>query len=201
MPFSRTYFTLSAAIITTPAAPEGTLPELTHIAALGLFTATLDHEGAWTFTVDAAAIGAGEGETTLLEWAADRLPPADTLIGWQLAGRLLPALLDAAQHAKPPAAHHFTSRLARVTRGDVVDLSIDHGGAAALPFNEWADVHELEVPSLTPPELLSMWASGRVLPVRDAMEAEVIALWRASLPAGAAPADAIAATENWLASR
>lgn len=186
---SVTFVSLTAATVTIPPAADGDIPPATHLVGAGLFIATRDGSR-WRFSSEAATIAAGEKEQNLLLWLADRLPMADTLIGWQIDQHLVPALIDAAAHAEPTVAHHFMVRLARVLRNNAVDLSIGRSLAAD---------HATIAPSIMPDVLLANWGTGRLDAVRSDLAAEALGTWLQFLrqaPPGGAQAEE--ATRDWM---
>jgi len=188
------FVSLTAATVAVPPAANGDVGPGTHLVGVGLLIATR-HDARWRFSSEAATIAAGEQEQKLLLWLADRLPMADTLIGWQIDQRLVPALLDAAAHADAAIAHHFTQRLARALRRNVVDLSIDrHVAAVAGTAGETA-----VAPSMAPDTLLAAWGLGRLDAVRADLAAEALGTWLFFLRQGRrAGAEAEAATRAWM---
>lgn len=184
-----TFVSLTAAAVSIPAAAHSDAAPGTHLVGAGLLIATRD--GArWRFSSEAATIAAGEKEQSLLLWLADRLPLADTLIGWRIDQHLVPALLDAAGHAEPTIAHHFTLRLARALRNNVVDLSISRSAEAG-------DV--AIAPSMMPDALLAAWGTGRLDAVRSDLAAEALGTWLHFLRgAQHVGADAERATRDWM---
>ncbi|WP_156029005.1 hypothetical protein [Sphingobium sp. DC-2] len=171
-----TYVSLTAAAVSIPAADSSNDLPATHLIGAGLLIATRDGSS-WHFSSEAATVAAGEKEQNLLLWLADRLPMADTLIGWQIDHRLVPALLDAAAHADATIAHHFMLRLGRALRNNVVDLAIDRGGAAAPALWEVAGEAAIASPGMTPAALLGNWGVGRLDVLRADLRAEALAIW------------------------
>lgn len=182
---------VSLSLVTLAIAPtaNGDTSPGTHLAGAGLMIATR-HGSRWRFSSEAATIAAGEKEQNLLLWLADRLPMADTLIGWQIDQHVVPALIDAAAHAEPTIAHHFMVRLARALRNNVVDLSINRSAAA----DEVATA-----PSMMPDALLACWGTGRLDAVRSDLAAEAIGTWLQFLrQARLDGAQAEKATRDWM---
>jgi hypothetical protein len=183
------FVSLTAAAVSIPAAVHSDALPGTHLVGAGLLIAIRDGDR-WRFSSEAATIAAGEKEQSLLLWLADRLPLADTLIGWHIDQNLVPALLDAAAHAEPTIAHHFTLRLARALRNNVVDLSINRSaetGDAAM------------APSMMPDALLAAWGTGLLDAVRDDLAAEALGTWLHFLRgAQHVGADAERATRDWM---
>ncbi|MFD1106197.1 hypothetical protein [Sphingobium olei] len=183
-----TFVSLAVATVTIPPANCETLPG-THLIGAGLMIAT--RRGArWRFSSEAGTIAAGKKEQSLLLWLADRLPMANTLIGWEIDQHVVPPLIDAAAHAEPTIAHHFMVRLARVLRNNVVDLSIN---PSAAPENV------ATAPSMMPDTLLSNWGTGRLDAVRADLATEAIGTWLHFLrQAQHVGADAEQATRAWM---
>lgn len=195
------FVTLTTAVVDTPATNTGSLAR-TRLVDLGMLIAERDENGVWSFTVHADVVEAGEPESRLLEWAADRMPHPAVVIGWKLADRVVPVLLDAARHAEPVVAHYYTARLSRLLTGLSIDLAINHGGAGAPTFSVVAERIRLEVMPMDDDALFTCWAFGTLDPVRDHLAAEAVALWRYWLrEAGDDAAGADAATTAWLAAR
>lgn len=183
-----TFVALAVATVTIPPATCDTPPG-THLVGAGLMIATRDGSR-WHFSSEAGTIAAGEKEQSLLLWLADRLPMADTLIGWQIDQHVAPPLIDAAAHAEPTIAHHFMVRLARALHGNVVDLSINRSAAAK---------DAASAPSMTPDTLLGAWGTGRLDAVRADLATEAIGTWLHFLrQAQHVGADAERATRTWM---
>jgi hypothetical protein len=189
-----TFVSLTAATVAIPPAANGDFGPATHLVGAGLLIATR-HDTRWRFSSEAATIAAGEKEQNLLLWLADHLPIADTLIGWQIDQRLIPALLDAAAHADAAIAHHLTLRLARALRSNVVDLSIGHSVTTAQGKAKKAAT----APSMTPEALLAAWGIGQLDAVRADLAAEALGSWLLFLRQGRRlGAEAEAATRAWM---
>lgn len=198
MSISARFVTLTTAVVATPATTNAAA--LTHLAGLALFIAQRDEQNRWTFAVHSDVAEAGHCEPQLLEWLADRLPPRATLIGWQIADRVLPPLLDAATHAPATIALHFTGRLARLATGISIDLAVDYGGAGAPSFHDVVAARGIDVTELDEETLFTSWAFGTLDGVSAALAKEAIALWRFWLAStGDAAAGAASATAQWLA--
>ncbi len=183
-----TFVALAVATVTIPPVNCETLPG-THLVGAGLMIATR-HGSRWRFSSEAGTIAAGEKEQSLLLWLADRLPMADTLVGWRIDQHVVPPLIDAAAHAEPTIAHHFMVRLARVLRGNVVDLAINRSARAE-------DV--ATAPRMTRDALLGNWGTGRLDAVRADLATEAIDTWLYFLrQAQHVGADAEQATRAWI---
>lgn len=183
-----TFVSLAVATVTIPPATCDA-PSGTHLVGAGLMIATR-HAARWRFSNEAGTIAAGEKEQNLLLWLSNRLPMADTLIGWQIDQHIVPPLIDAAAHAEPTIAHHFMVRLARVLRGNVVDLSVNRSAAAE-------DV--ASAPSIMPDVLMGAWGTGRLDAVRADLATEAIGTWLHFLrQAQHVGANAERATREWM---
>lgn len=183
-----TFVALAVATVTIPPVNCETLPG-THLVGAGLMISTR-HGSRWRFSSESGTIAAGEKEQSLLLWLADRLPMADTLIGWQIDQHVVPPLIDAAAHAEPTIAHHFMVRLARVLRGNVVDLSINRSARAE-------DV--ASAPGMTPDALLGNWGTDRLDAIRSDLATEAIGTWLHFLrQAQHVGANAERATREWM---
>lgn len=191
------YVTLSIATIDTPA--SNSLPAFTHLIGLSMLIVERDQDGRWSFSLEVATADGSEAQ--LLEWVADHLPYPATVIGWQVGERLVPALLDAAEHAEAPLAHHFTSRCARTFTSPCIDLAVDHGGVAAPPLAEVAAAAGIAIVTLDDEQRFNAWVFSMLEPVRQQLEQEAIALWRLWLERQCRHHDAIVATADWLAAR
>lgn len=184
-----TFVAISLATVTIPPAGDGDASPGTHLVGAGLLTAAR-HGDRWRFSAEAGAIAAGEKEQNLLLWLSDRLPMADTLIGWSIDRHVVPPLIDAAAQAEPAIAHHFMVRLARVLRNNVVDLSINRSAAED-------DV--AMAPSMMPDVLLASWGIGQLDAVRRDLTVEAIGTWLRFLEqAQHVGADAEQATRAWM---
>lgn len=189
-----TFVSLSLATVTVPPTANADAGPGTHLVGAGLLIATRDGTR-WRFSSEAATISAGEKEQNLLLWLADRLPMADTLIGWQIDQHLVPALIDAAAHADAAIAHHFTLRLARALRNTVVDMSVDPGAAVAPR----AATEVTVPPSMAPGALLAAWGIGRLDAVRADLATEAIGTWLAFVGQTKTPGmEAQQATRDWM---
>lgn len=169
-----TFVSLTVATVTIPPAANTDIDARggTHLVGVGLLIATR-HGDRWRFSREAGTVAAGEKEQNLLLWLSDRLPMADTLIGWQIDQHLVPALIDAAAHADADIAHHFLIRLTRALRNTIVDLSI-HPCHSARP--QGAGV-AATAPGMTPDALLGAWGIGRLDAVRHALMQEALGNW------------------------
>jgi hypothetical protein len=194
------FVAISIATVEVPPSPSITQPG-THMVGVGLFIASRKRDG-WRFRSEAVTICAGQREEELLAWLADRLPNAGTAIGWQIDRRVVPALLDAAANAQPAIAHRLTARLAQVLRATVVDLAIEHGGAAAPPLREIAQDLAIASPTLAPDEIFNAWAFCTLETIRSDLATEALVLWEVFLRgAGLSGMEAEAATIAWMSRR
>lgn len=183
-----TFVSLALATVSIPPAICDT-PSGTHLVGAGLMIATRQGNR-WRFSNEAGTVAAGEKEQNLLLWLSNRLPLADTLIGWQIDQHVVPPLIDAAAHAEPAVAHHFMVRLARVLRNNVVDLAINRSSAAD-------DI--ATAPTMTPDALLGAWGVDWLDAVRKDLATEAIGSWLHFLrQAQHVGADAEQATRAWI---
>lgn len=167
-----TFLSLTAATVTIPPAAHGDAKAGTHLVGAGLLIATR-YGDRWRFSSEAGTVAAGEREQNLLLWLSDRLPMADTLIGWQIDQHLVPALIDAAAHADAEIAHHFLARLTRTLRHNVVDLSIKPCRSTGTQGCEEVAMP----PGMTPDVLLGNWGTGRLEAVRHDLMQEALGSW------------------------
>lgn len=191
-----TFLSLAAATITVPSAGSDAPPDVYLIGA-GLLIATRE-SARWCFSVETAAVAAGEKEQNLLLWLSDRLPRATTVIGYHMDNRLVPALINAAAHADPAIAQHFMLRLARALRNSVVDLSIGRSADVDAAANE----EDANIPAMSPDALLAAWGLGQLDAVRGGLEREVIGTWQSFVRrAGVPGAEAEQSTRDWIRRR
>lgn len=191
-----TFVTLAVAAVTIPPTGDGGAAPGTHLIGAGLLIAMRDADR-WRFTSEAAVIAAGEKEQNLLPWLADRLPAADTLIGWQIDQRLVPLLIDAAAHADAAIAQHFLAKLLQVLRGNVVDLGIDASRAA----NRSKSAKETcsAAPNMNPDALIGSWGVGQLDAIRADLATEALGSWlRFARQTDQIGAEAERATRAWL---
>lgn len=193
------FTTIAVAHITFPHGRPASLSEISHLAAIGLLIADRDADGEWHFSLKSHAAVAGDGEDKLLAWATHALPPSGILVGWQLAERILPPLLDASGAGDPDVGRAFLDRLLQAVTALSVDLAIPHGGACAPSLANVVARHGIPVSDQTPVDIESAWAFGnRALLIRE-VEAEAIAAWRLWLAEGNGIAAPVAtAFERWL---
>ena len=175
---------LSITTVTSPVATSGDLPAMSHLTGIGLFVAERDETSHWSFDLASHAIGAGDGEDALLGWATKAFPGEATLLGWQLAGAVLPPLLDAASSGDAEIGREFLERLAMLVIGVSVDLAVPHGGAGAPPLSTVAAVRGIAAGRLTATALENIWSFGETKGVREHVEADALALWQLWLVEG-----------------
>lgn len=192
-----TFLSLAAATITVPSATGSDVPPDVYLIGAGLLIATRE-SSRWRFSVETAAVQAGEKEQNLLLWIADRLPLATTVIGYYIDNRIVPALINAAAHADPAIAQHFMLRLARALRNNVVDLSIGRSADVEAAAKE----DEASIPAMSPDALLAAWGLGQLDAVRGGLEREVIGTWQSFVrQAGVPGAEAEQSTRDWIRRR
>lgn len=188
-----TFVSVAAATIIVPQAAGSNAPEVYLIGA-GLLIATYDGTR-WRFSAESAALKAGEKEQNLLLWLSDRLPMANTVIGWNIDNRIVPALINAAAHADPTIAQHFMLRLSRALRNNVVDLAIDRSAAVEPGIADEVRT----APSMAPDVLLECWGKGQLDTLRADLRAEALGTWLAFVRQGKAPGMAAEqATRDWM---
>lgn len=191
------FLSLAAATITVPSAAGSDAPSDVYLIGVGLLIATRENSR-WRFSVETAAVQAGDKEQNLLLWIADRLPLATTVIGYHIDNRLVPALINAAAHADPAIAQHFMLRLARALRNNVVDLSIGRSADVEAAAKE----DDANVPTMSPDELPARWGIGQLDAVRAGLEQEVIGTWLTFVrQAGMPGAEAEQSTRDWIRRR
>lgn len=172
------FVSLAIASTDVPASTEGTRPATSHLAAIAMFIAERDRDGAWRFSREQHAIAAGESEDVLLAWAMQTLPDSGVVLGWQLAEAIVPPLLDAGASGDPEIGRAFLDRLMRLVTAPSIDLAIPHGGAGAPPLAVAAGEHGISAPTATAANVESAWAFGDVQWLRDYVAARAIATWR-----------------------
>lgn len=193
------FVSLAIASIEVPASTEGTLPATSHLAAIAMFIAERDRNGAWSFSHEQQAIAAGESEDVLLAWATHTLPDSGVMLGWQLVEAIVPPLLDAGTSGDPEIGRAFLDRLMKVVTAPSIDLAIRHGGAGAPPLAVIAGEHGISAPAATAADIESAWAFGNVQWLRDHVAARAIAIWRLWLAeSNGTAAAASVAFADWL---
>lgn len=196
---SARFVSLAIAAVPVPASTDDTHPATTHLAAIGILIAERDRDGAWSFRNERCAIGAGDGEDRLLGWAVANLPERGTMIGWQLADRILPPLLDAGTTGDPETGRAFLDRLIKLVTAPSIDLAVPHGGAGAPPLGEVIARRGIACDAMRDEDVESAWAFGNVSRLHDHVSALVIATWRLWLVESNGTAGAAsAAFEAWL---
>jgi hypothetical protein len=194
-----TYVAVTATTVAMPSSNDGT-HAAGQLIGIGILVAERDARGRWRFARRAHALADGDPVDPLLDWAAHRLPADATLIGWDVDHTLMPMLLGAVESATPGSACRFLERLARLTRGGIVDMALDHGGAGAPPLAIVAAECAIYSPAWQPDATVAAWASGRLDPARRDLADEALAIWRLFVRlAGVAGIDAEAAIDAWIA--
>lgn len=193
------FVSLAITTLDTSAATAGSLPAMSHLAAIGMLIAERNPDDQWRFALRRHAIGAGEGEELLLAWATRAMPATGIVIGWQLADAVVTPLLEASNDADPDIARAFLDNLTTLVTTPSIDLAIAHGGAAAPPFAEVVAAQGINLVPLTTAEIESAWSFGDTDRLRADVAASAVAAWRLWLAeANGAGADARAAFEAWL---
>lgn len=173
-------------------------PGMSHLAAIGMLIAQCNADGDWRFSLRSNAVGAGEGEDGLIAWMSNAMPKEGMVIGWQLAERIVPPLLDAGASGDPEIGRAFLDRLSHLVTMPCVDLAVHHGGAGARPLATIAERHGIAVPDLTPQDIESAWAFGNRPLLSSHVEALAIASWRLWLAEANGTAGAVTgAFEQW----
>jgi len=193
------YVSLAVASVDTPASTTGTLPATSQLAAIAMLIAERHAGGAWQFVLHAEAIGAGESEDRLLAWASTALPDRGTMLGWQLAEKVLPPLLAASEAGDPGTGRTFLDRLLRLVTAPSIDLAVDHGGTGAPPCSELVLPGGISAPTLDAAGVESAWSFGNTRRLVAHVEAQATATWRLWLGGTDAGPAARAAFEAWLA--
>ena len=169
------FVALSIATVTSPAASNGSLSSMSHLAGIGLLIAERDSDHCWHFDLESC---------------------------WRRADSVLPPLLDAAGEGDAEIGLAFLDRLAKLVTGLSVDLAVPHGGAGAPAFNDIAAIRGIAVGTMTAAAIESVWSFGETVGVREHVEADALALWQLWLLEGngraAAASEAFAA---WLNQR
>ena len=193
------FVALAVMHVETPTSIQGTLPAMSHLAAIGMLIAARDAEGQWRFSLVSHATEAGEGEDALLSWATRMMPPSGIVIGWQLAERIVPPLLEAGANGDPDIDRAFLDRFMTLVTAPSVDLAIPHGGAGAPSLTEIVARHGIELPSLTAGQVEAAWALGNRALLRKQVEAMAVATWRLWLAeANGSAGSAATAFDRWL---
>lgn len=193
------FITLAVIHVETPASVQGSLPAMSHLAAIGMLIADRGTDGQWRFSLVSHAAQAGEGEDALLSWATRMMPPSGIVIGWQLAERIVPPLLDAGASGDPDIDRAFLDRFMQLVTAPSVDLAIPHGGAGAPSLAEVAARNGIELPDLTAGHIEAAWAFGNRVLLEAQVEAMAVATWRLWLTeANGSGEFAAAAFEQWL---
>jgi len=192
------FISLAVASVALPPGREGTLPAATQLAAIAMLIAERDTSGAWDFTLEHRAVAAGDGEDRLLAWAVTVMPEDGIVLGWQLAERIVPPLLEAATAGDPEIGRAFLQRLTRLVTAPSVDLAARHGGVGAPPLEAIAATQDIELQPVSAAEIQTAWSFGDRRLLRRHVAAEAAAVWRLWLAEanGAAP-DASAAFDAW----
>lgn len=192
------FITLAVASVGIDTNQHGTHAAVSHLAAIAVLVADRDGAGSWSFSLNRRGVAAGEGEDTLLLWSLNILPTTGTVIGWQLADRIVAPLLDAGTTGDPELGRAFLDRLTSLVSAPSVDLAIAHGGVSAPPLTEAAARHGIDAPPTDPAAVASAWGFGERRWLRDVVAEEAVAVWRLWLAeSNGMAAEASAAFEAW----
>lgn len=196
------YITLAVATVDTPPSTGGTVPPMSHLAAIAMLIAERGADDGWRFELKRHAIEAGDGEDLLLAWATHALPRHGVLLGWQLAERIMPVLIDASSTGDPGIARTFLDRLLKLVTLPSIELAVPHGGAGAAPFDDVAARCGIHICPLSADARESAWAFGDTGRLQRHVEAEAVALWQLCLADSAEmQTPTRAATAAWLETR
>lgn len=176
-PPPHTFVALTALSVPIPGSSNGTYLQGRHLVGVGIVTAR-QQDRRWHFSRASLATGAGEPEATLLAALTRHLAEHGTLIGWQVDRQMMPTLLEAAQTAPPTVARDFLATLRQLTRGGVVDVALDHGGAAAGTLAAAAEEQAIYSPHWNADAVLASWGVGQLDTLRRDLADEAVALWR-----------------------
>ncbi|MDY7524603.1 hypothetical protein [Sphingomonas sp. 10B4] len=196
------FVTLAVATVDAPASVGGKFPLMSHLASFALLIAEREGEGAWAFSLERHAIAAGDGEDALLKWATHVMPKAGTVLGWQLADRIIAPLLDAGTIGDPEIGRAFLDRLMTLVTMPSIDLAIHHGGAGAPDLASVCAEQGIVLTPLSAGEIESAWAFGDLPSLNAHVAREAIAVWQLWL--AESNGKAMAASEafaSWLAGR
>lgn len=172
------FVSLAVVSVDTSASATGTLPVMTHLAAIAMRIAERDAEGEWHFTLERRAVGAGDGEDALLAWAIQTMPPSGIVLGWQLAERIVPPLLHAGTESDADIGRAFLDRFLKLVTAPSIDLAVRHGGAGAPPLSVVVARHGISFNPMTAGDVESAWAFGNVSLLAAQAEAEATATWQ-----------------------
>lgn len=196
------FVTLAVATVDAPPARVCTFPPMSHLAGLAMLIAERDGEGAWTFLLERHAIAAGDGEDALLKWATHVMPTAGTVLGWQLADRIVAPLLDAGTIGDPEIGRAFLDRLMTLVTIPSIDLAVHHGGAGAPDLASVCAEQGIVLTPLSAGEIESAWAFGDPPSLNAHVAREAIAVWQLWLAESSGKAVAASkAFASWLAAR
>lgn len=199
MNITSRFVSIAVSYVDAPASTQGTLPATTHLAGIGLLIAQRGADGSFRFRLDSHALAAGDSEDGLLAWGCGAMPATGIVIGWQLADRIVPPLLDAGLSGDPEIGRAFIDRLSRLVTAPSIDLAVPHGGAGAPPLAEIAGRRGIPANAMTIAEIETAWAFGNRKLLSVDVEARAITTWRLWLAEGNGTAAAVSeAFERWL---
>jgi hypothetical protein len=111
-------------------------------------------------------------------------------------------LLHAAARAEPMAGRHFLARLRRLTRGGVVDVALEYGGAGAPPLAYVARDMAIYAPCRSEEQVAGCCTDRHIGQLADDVAASALATWRVFVRhAGLAGMEAEASTDGWITRR
>ncbi|CAM3288969.1 hypothetical protein SPAN111604_14855 [Sphingomonas antarctica] len=196
------FVTLAVTTIDVPAARDSAHPAAKIVAAIAMLVAKRDDAGDWSFTLERRAIGAGTGEDALMAWATPLMPEAGTVIGWQLADRVVAPLIDAATIGDAEIGRDFLDRLMVLVTSPSIDLAIGHGGAGAPDLAIVCADRHIALYSQSAGHIASAWSFGELRPLTNQVSCEAIAVWQLWLAESNGHASAASdAFADWLASQ
>lgn len=173
---------ISIATVTEPAPRDGSDP-VRHLVGIGLCHVTKIAEDQVTCRLSARCLPTGVGEAALVDWLTDHLPDDASVVGWQLADDIVPALLGAADEAPPDGARAFVDALAVAVGRGTVDLADDYGGSAAPPFDQVCQDAGILATPIDPDALLAAWGIGFMAEIGEALGVNAVAAWRLAMAA------------------
>jgi hypothetical protein len=182
MPEPQSIIAISIATVTEPTPRDGGEP-VSHLVGVGLLHVTHTVADQFTYRLSARCIPAGVGEAVLIDWLTDNLPSGASVVGWQLADDIVPALLGAADEAPPDAARAFVDALALSVSRGAVDLADHHGGAVAPSFDQVCREFSIASAPIAPETLLAAWGIGRMGAIAEALGVNAAAAWRLAVAA------------------
>lgn len=180
MPEPQSIIAISIATVTEPT-PRVSGDPVRHLVGVGLLHVTRIIADQFTCRLSARCIPAGVGEAALVDWLTDHLPSDASVVGWQLADDIVPALLGAADEAPPDVARAFIDALALAVSGGAIDLADDRGGIAAPPFDRVCRDVDIVTAPIAPDALLAAWGINRMAEIAEALGVNAVAAWRLAM--------------------